>query len=135
VLLTSLSARLLVLTVFFIMLGEVLIFVPSVARFRMTYFDNRIARGELAALALEASPTGHLDRGLVAKLLSRVGASGVIVYRPNGVVLMLDQPMPTTPGLTIDLTRATTFGAIRGSLMALWRDDNRLLRVLGASPG
>ncbi len=57
-LLNSLSARLLVLTVFFVMLSEVLIFVPSVARFRMTYFENRIAAGELATLALEASPTG-----------------------------------------------------------------------------
>jgi len=30
----SLSARLLVLTIFFVMLAEVMIFVPSVARFR-----------------------------------------------------------------------------------------------------
>ena len=44
-LLRSLSARLLVLTVFFVMLGEVLIFVPSVARFRMTYFENHLAAG------------------------------------------------------------------------------------------
>ena len=35
-LMRSLSARLLVLTAFFVMLSEVLIFVPSVARFRMT---------------------------------------------------------------------------------------------------
>jgi len=32
VLLKSLSARLLILTIFFVMVGEVLIFVPSVAR-------------------------------------------------------------------------------------------------------
>ena len=44
-LIRSLSARLLVLTIFFVMLGEVLIFVPSVARYRMTYFDNHIAAG------------------------------------------------------------------------------------------
>ena len=50
--LRSLSARLLVLTVFFVMVGEVLIFVPSVARFRMTYFENRIASGELATLEI-----------------------------------------------------------------------------------
>jgi signal transduction histidine kinase len=133
-LLTSLSARLLVLTVFFIMLGEVLIFVPSVARFRMTWFDNRIGAGELAALALEASPTGQLDHALVSRLLARVGALAVVVHRANGVVLMLDRPMPTKPDLTIDLTRATMWGAIRGSLMALWRHDNRVLRVVGLSP-
>lgn len=132
--LTSLSARLLVLIVFFIMLGEVLIFVPSVARFRMTWFDNHIAAGEIAALALEASPSGRLDDNLVGKLLSRVGARGVIVHRPNGVELALDSPMPVKPDLTLDLTRTSMFGAIRGSLMALVRNDDRILRVLGPSP-
>src|SRR5579864_4329027 len=87
----SLSARLLVLTVFFVMVGEVLIFVPSVARFRMTYFENRIASGELAALAFEASPSGRLDRALVDKLLARVGADGVTVRRADGVVLALNR--------------------------------------------
>ncbi|HEY3912799.1 MAG TPA: HAMP domain-containing sensor histidine kinase [Stellaceae bacterium] len=133
-LLRSLSARLLVLTVFFVMVGEVLIFVPSVARFRMTYFENHIASGELATLALEASPTGRLDRSLVDRLLARVGARGVILHRVNGMVLMLDRPAPPQPDATIDLTHASMVGAIRGSFAALFHGGNRLLRVLGASP-
>ncbi len=60
--LKSLSARLLILTAFFVMVGEVLIFVPSVARYRMTYFENRLAAGYIATLALDASPTGHLEQ-------------------------------------------------------------------------
>jgi len=134
VLLKSLSARLLVLTIFFVMLGEVLIFVPSVARFRMTYFDNHLAAGELAALAREASPTGHLDHALIDKLLARVGAHGVILHRKDGAVLMLDGPGPPQPDLTIHLTHPSMLAAIRGSLMALSRTDNRLLRVVGPSP-
>jgi signal transduction histidine kinase len=130
----SLSARLLVLTVFFMMVGEVLIFVPSVARFRMTYFENHLAAGELAALALEASPTGRLDRDLVSKLLARVGAHGVIVHRADGAVLMLDRPVPPRPDVTIDLTHPSIFAAIRGSLMALSRTGDRILKVLGPSP-
>ncbi len=133
-LLKSLSARLLVLTVFFIMLGEVLIFVPSVARFRMTYFENHLAAGEIAALALEASPTGRLDHALVDQLLARVGAHSVVVHRGNGDVLMLDRPMPPRPDATIDLGHPNMFYAIRGSLMALSRSGNRILRVLGTSP-
>ncbi|MGH7113427.1 MAG: sensor histidine kinase [Stellaceae bacterium] len=133
-LLRSLSARLLVLTIFFVMLGEVLIFVPSVARFRMTYFENHIAAGELATLALEASPTGRLDRGLVDRLLARVGARGVILHRADGMVLMLDRPVPPKPSLTIDLTHPSMIGAIRGSFVALVHGGNRLLRVLGPSP-
>lgn len=133
-LLRSLSARLLVLTVFFVMLCEVLIFVPSVARFRMTYFDNHIASGELAAMALEASPTGRLDRSLVDRLLAEVGARAVIVHRKSGMVLMLHRPVPPKPDVTIDLTHPSMIGAIRGSLMALARGGDRLLRVMGPSP-
>ena len=59
----SLSARLLVLTILFVMLSEVLIFVPSVARYRMTYLDNHIAAGHLATLSLAASQTGTIDQG------------------------------------------------------------------------
>ncbi len=50
--LRSLSARLLVLTIFFVMLGEVMIFAPSVGRFRITYLEGKIAAGHLAVLAL-----------------------------------------------------------------------------------
>ncbi len=39
-LLKSLSARLLVLTAFFVMLSEVLIYVPSIARFRLVYLEH-----------------------------------------------------------------------------------------------
>jgi signal transduction histidine kinase len=130
----SLSSRLLVLTVFFVMLGEVLIFVPSVARFRMTYFENRIAAGRLAILALEASPASHLDAQLTRRLLAHVGAEGVILYRPRGMVLMLDRPMPPHIDLTIDLRHASLLGAIRGSFMALARHDDRILRVLAPAP-
>ncbi len=134
VLLKSLSARLLVLTVFFVMVGEVLIFVPSVARFRMAYFEDRIASGALAVLALEASPSGRLDQSLVKKLLAEVGAHGVIMHRADGALLMLDAPMTLHPDATIDLRHPSIFAAIRGSLMALSRTNDRLLRVLGPAP-
>jgi signal transduction histidine kinase len=134
VLLKSLSARLLILTVVFVMLGEVLIFVPSVARFRMTYFDNHVAAGELAALAVEASPTGHLDRALVDKLLARVGAHRVVAHRSDGTALTLDGPVSPTPEFTIDLTHPSMWGAIRGSLITLSRGSDRVLRVVSPSP-
>ena len=55
-LLKSLSARLLVLTAFFVMLSEVLIYVPSIARFRLVYLEQRLAAAHLAVQALQATP-------------------------------------------------------------------------------
>src|SRR5579863_6625499 len=101
----SLSARLLVLTMFFVMVSEVLIFVPSVARFRMAYFESHLAAGHLATLALAASPTGHIDQPLMSRLLGDVGAHAVIVHRSDGMVLMLDSPVAPKPAVTFDLTK------------------------------
>ena len=129
--LKSLSARLLILTAFFVMVGEVLIFVPSVARYRMTYFENRLAAGYIATLALDASPTGHIDQSLTDNLLARVGAQGVAVRRADGSVLQLDRAEPPRPDFTIDLTHPNVLLAIRGSFRTLFGDGNRILRVLG----
>src|SRR5215472_7359959 len=113
------------------MVGEVLIFVPSVARYRMTYFENRLAAGYIATLALDASPTGHLEQGLVDRLLSRVGAQGVAVHRADGSVLRLARTDPPHADFTIDLTHPNVWLAIRGSFRTLWGEGNRILRVLG----
>lgn len=50
----SLSARLLIFTIAFVMLAEVLIYAPSIARYRQTWLEERIASAHLATLALEA---------------------------------------------------------------------------------
>ena len=132
-LLRSLSARLLVLTIFFVMVSEVLIFVPSVARFRMTHFENRLAAGHIATVALEASTTGELEPGLTDKLLAQAGALGVAVHRPDGTVLRLDRASPPRPDLTINLAHPDALRAIRGSFRTLLGNGDRVLRVLGPS--
>ncbi len=130
-LLKSLSARLLILTAFFVMVGEVLIFVPSVARYRMTYFENRLAAGYLATLAVDASPDGRLDQGLIDRLLARVGARGVALHRADEMVVRLESEERPRPDFTIDLGHPNILLAIRGSFRTLLGDGNRVLRVLG----
>jgi signal transduction histidine kinase len=134
VLIRSLSARLLVLTIFFVMVSEVLIFVPSVARFRMTYFENRLAAGHLATLALAASPDGRIDQKLTRLLLADVGAHGVIMHRANGMVFMLDSPVAPEADVTFDLTRGNIPIWIQRSLQTLFGSGNRIMRILGPAP-
>src|SRR5579864_3774288 len=87
--LRGLSARLLVLTVIFVMVSEVLIFVPSVARFRLNYLQQHLADAHLAILALEATPDNMVSKELARELLAHVGAYGIVLHKPN-VTLMLD---------------------------------------------
>jgi hypothetical protein len=53
--LNTLSGRFLILTIIFVMLAEVLIYVPSVARFREDYLLLRLERAQIASLALLAN--------------------------------------------------------------------------------
>jgi signal transduction histidine kinase len=133
-LLRSLSARLLVLTIFFVMLGEVLIFVPSVARFRMTYFEDHIAAAHIATLALGASPTGKLDQALTDELLAEVGAHSITLRRPNGMVQMLDSSELPKPDITFALGGGNVPIWIQRSFETLFSSGNRVMRVVGMSP-
>ena len=77
----SLSVRLLLLTLAFFMLSEVLILVPSVAMFRRDYLRMVLGEAHLAALALEATPNNVVSPDLAKKLLQRVGAHGIVLHR------------------------------------------------------
>ena len=68
----SLSGRLLILTTVFVMLAEILIFVPSIARFREDYMLNRLERAQIASLALLADEM--LDPALEMELLENAEA-------------------------------------------------------------
>src|ERR1700741_579491 len=65
----GLSAKLLLLTLVFVMLAEVLIFVPSVANFRITWLTDRLTAARLAALATEARGEGRVPDPLRTELL------------------------------------------------------------------
>ena len=52
----SLSVRLLMLTIFFVMLSEVLIYAPSLSNFRINWFEDKIQTAHLAILALQSTP-------------------------------------------------------------------------------
>ncbi len=130
----SLSARLLVLTMFFVMLAEVLIFVPSVARFRSNYFEDRIAAAHLAALALEATPDNLLSRELQDELLRHVGAHSVVLQRRESKALILSDETPLQIDDMINLRREMFFERIAAAVETLVQGKNRIVRVRGPSP-
>ncbi|MFQ5466963.1 MAG: ATP-binding protein [Kiloniellaceae bacterium] len=130
----SLSARLLLLTIAFVMLAEVLIYAPSIGRYRLTYLQDRLSGAHLAILALEATPDNMIGESLERELLEHVGAFSVALTKPNAGKLML---MTTTPGpvdASFDLREGTFFSLIGNALMTLASDGGRILRVVGLSP-
>lgn len=131
---TSLSAKLLVMTILFVMLAEVLIFAPSVARFRLVWLEQRMAAGHLAALTIEAAPDQMVTEELETKLLAHVGAYSVDLELPDERIYMLST-MPAPPvAQAYDLRHAMWLDMIVEAVALLVRREDRVIRVFGASP-
>src|SRR5947208_16147917 len=73
----GLSGKLLLLTVLFVMMAEVLIYVPSIANFRLSWLRDRLAAAHTAALVLEAAPSGTVPESLARQILGSVRAKAV----------------------------------------------------------
>lgn len=131
----SLSARLLVLTVAFVMLSEVLIFLPSIASFRLKYLEERIAAANIAVLALLAAPDSMVGDELEAELLGQAGAYVIGLERSDGRKLMLgmEESVPTVDA-QFDLRQRNLPGLIGDAMVTLVQARNRVLRVVGVSP-
>jgi len=130
----SLSAKLLLLTIAFVMLAEVLIFAPSVGRYRLNYLQDRLADAHLAILALEATPDNMVGEDLARELLTHVGAHMVALTKPNAGKLMLMAAKPDRLDASFDLRDTNFFALIGSAFMTLLSDDGRVLRVVGTSP-
>ena len=131
----GLSARVLLLTILFVMLSEVMIYAPSIARFRITWLEEKLNMGHLAILTLEATPDYMIDPELEVRLLNHVGVRLIALRSADGKNLMLRGPTPPLlVQATIDLADRGYLQAIRDGIDTLRQSRNRVLRVKGFSP-
>ncbi|MBE1283924.1 MAG: sensor histidine kinase [Rhodobacteraceae bacterium] len=128
--LNTLSGRFLILTSVFVMLAEILIFVPSIARFREDYLLSRLERAQIASLALLADDM--LATELEAELLENAGVFNVVLRRNEVRQLMLSSPIPDPIEETYDLRMAGALVLIRDAMLRLATPENEIIRVIGA---
>lgn len=126
----TLSGRFLWLVVIFVMVAEVLIFGPSVARYRADYLEARLERAQIASLALLASD-GSIAGELAAELLDNAGVFNVVLRRDEIRELVLASPLPGPVDASFDLRDATLLGLTRDALEEMARAEPRIIRVIG----
>ncbi|MCZ4281607.1 HAMP domain-containing sensor histidine kinase [Kiloniella laminariae] len=131
---TSLSAKLLVLTAMFVLLAEILIFAPSIGRFRFVSLQEQLADAHLAILALDATDDMMVSEDLEKELLSHVNALAVGLTRPGQGKLMLMDGADVVVDATYDLREESFFGLIKDAFVTLGQDRHRVLRIIGLSP-
>jgi signal transduction histidine kinase len=127
--LNSLSGRFLILTAVFVMLAEVLIFVPSVARFRQDYMTSRLERAQIASLALLENDS--ISDDLQEELLQNAGVFNVVLRRDEARQLMLSSPVPAPISATYDMRNPTALQLIRDAMSRLTNPEGQVIRVIG----
>ncbi|MFC3230082.1 nitrogen regulation protein NR(II) [Marinibaculum pumilum] len=134
-LLRSLSGRLLVLTIIFVMLSEVLIYVPSVARFQQGYLQGRVEAAYLASLAITAAPEKRLDPDLAMELLHSVGAMAVALKAGDQRALILGAHPPEEMGAVYDLRDEDPVSLIADTFTTILGGAGNALLVVAQHPG
>ncbi|TXL72051.1 HAMP domain-containing histidine kinase [Vineibacter terrae] len=129
----GLSSRILALVVLAVMTAEVALFLPSIARFRLTWLEERIEAGTLATLALDATPDNMIDERLTRTLLNHARVDAVTVIEPGKPKRALMPPgLPQAAG-TVELVDASVMELIWDALEAMARSGSYELRVGGRS--
>lgn len=128
--LKTLSGRFLFLTIIFVMLAEIMIFVPSVARFREDYLLSRLERAQIASLALLADEM--IDEALEEELLKNAEVYNVVLRRDEIRQLMLSSAMPEPIEATFDMRDPSAWTLIMDAMARLFDPDPEVIRVIGA---
>jgi signal transduction histidine kinase len=126
----TLSGRFLLLTAAFVMLAEVLIFVPSIARFRADYLMMRLEKAQIAALAVLASDE-LIEAPLERELLANAEVFNVVLRRDEVRQLVLSSEITEPIGATYDLREASPWVLVRDALAVLTKPAPQVVRVIG----
>jgi len=132
--LRGLSAKVLAMTIAFVMLGEVLIFLPSIANFRIQWLKGRIAQAEIAALAVEAAPDRLLSDGLRSEILKGAGVLVVSLTRGEMRQLMLRSETDHMIDASYDLREIRWLPAVADALAVMAGGGGRVIGVTDRPP-
>ena len=126
----SLSGRLLLLTILYVMITQVFIFVPSIGRYYSSLLERHIESAEIAILPFTEPGGGQLSAALRNELLQRAGANAVMLKRPEQRELFLVSEVPAKINVTIDLRKTGLFGEMSQAVDSLAEGGGRTLHVI-----
>ncbi|MEW6645220.1 MAG: HAMP domain-containing sensor histidine kinase [Pseudomonadota bacterium] len=131
----GLSAKLLLLTIPLVMIAEVLIYVPSIANFRINRLNDRLAAANTAALVLNAVPSGMVPDSLAREILNSIGARAVAIKTGQQRRLLAIADMPPAIEHDVDMRSMTAWSAIMDAFEVMLESGNQAIRVVGPAPG
>jgi len=129
-----LSGKLLLMTIGFVMLAELVIFIPSAATFRQDWLTDRAQQAGLLAQALTGVPDYEASEILTAQFMQDTDVIMMSAKRDGMSEFMLGQP-PEIGGVDmIDLREKRRLPLFRDAFQAFFGNAEGSLRVISDSP-
>ncbi|MBE7183217.1 MAG: HAMP domain-containing histidine kinase [Methylobacterium mesophilicum] len=127
----GLSLKLLLLTIIFVLIAEVLIFLPSIANFRLNWLEERLGTAAAVGIVLVEGDAGSLSRRAQDDVLGVIGVKAIAVRDQEESRLLVAPEMPPTVDEHINLAETGPLDAMAGALDTLFFGGSRMLRVFG----
>ena len=127
----SLSSKLLWLTILFVMIAEVLIFVPSVANTRVRWLADRLNIAAAAAVVIDAVNQMELPQSIQDDALMATGTKAIVLRRDGASRMIATADMPPVVTHQYDLSAVTPVGAIVDAFDTFLFGGDRVIRVYG----
>ena len=130
----SLSNKLLLLTLVFVMLAEVLIYIPSIANFRNAWLKEKLETAALVAIVAGAAPRVSLPPELEARMLSSIGVQAIAGRSEGQRWFVAAGGAPSQVAAEDDLTELKPLESIRSAFATLFSSGERVIVVAGRPP-
>lgn len=131
----GLSGKLLLLTIPLVLAAQILIYVPSIANFRINRLNDRLAAANTAALVLDAAPLGMVPESLSRQILGSIGARAVAIKWGQQRRLLASADLPAQIDHDVDMRSMTVWSAIVDAFDLMFETGNQTMRIIGPAPG
>ncbi len=131
---SSLSAKLLLLTILFVMIAEVLIYVPSIANFRDVWLHEKLESAAVAAIVASAGPENGLPQELQREMLDAIGLESIALRSHGQRMLIASGDMPKDVAAHYDLTELRPLASVAAAFATLFATGERFVTVAGDPP-
>lgn len=112
----SLTTRLLLLTIFSVLTVEIFFYVPSIANFRLTWIEQKLAEANIAIMVVEATPDFMVSRLLTDQLLASSENYSIIRQFPDGGQQALMHIDPFEISKQVDIRTVSWLQSIKDAL-------------------
>ena len=128
---SRLSTKLLVLTVIFVVLAEILIFVPSITDMRLSWLRDRLNTAAAAAIIVDGLPSVELPRPLQDDALMATGTKAIALHKADITRMIVVSEVPPSVNAQFDLSHRDFLQNASDAFSTLLFGGNEVFSVRG----